>query len=93
MRTLSQLMNLEGRLAVITGGAGHLGRAMADALAELGCSVCLLDRNRSALQDAQEQLQARWQTPVATLEMILKQKVSERLSRLGSLKIESARTF
>ncbi|TCS35098.1 NAD(P)-dependent dehydrogenase (short-subunit alcohol dehydrogenase family) [Paucimonas lemoignei] len=71
MRTLSQLMSLEGRLAVITGGAGHLGRAMADALAELGCSVCLLDRNRSALRDAQEQLQARWQTPVATLEIDL----------------------
>ena len=77
MTTISQLMNLEGRVALITGGAGHLGCAMADALAELGCGICLLDRNRSALAAAQQQLQSRWQVPIATLEIDLESE-SER---------------
>ena len=47
MRTLKQLMNLKGRVALITGGAGHLGFTMAEALAELGAHIVLLDLNQS----------------------------------------------
>jgi NAD(P)-dependent dehydrogenase (short-subunit alcohol dehydrogenase family) len=43
MRKLSDLMNLRGRVALITGGAGHVGRAAAAALSELGCRVVLVD--------------------------------------------------
>lgn len=43
-RTLAQLMRLEGRAVAITGGAGHIGQAIAEALLELGASVALLDR-------------------------------------------------
>lgn len=44
MRTIEQLSSLQGRVALITGGAGFIGRAMAEALCELGCQVCLADR-------------------------------------------------
>jgi NAD(P)-dependent dehydrogenase (short-subunit alcohol dehydrogenase family) len=37
-------MDLSGRRALITGGAGHVGRAAAETLLELGASVALLDR-------------------------------------------------
>jgi NAD(P)-dependent dehydrogenase (short-subunit alcohol dehydrogenase family) len=40
---VKELMSLEGRVAVITGGAGHLGRTMADALAECGARIVLVD--------------------------------------------------
>jgi NAD(P)-dependent dehydrogenase (short-subunit alcohol dehydrogenase family) len=36
-------MSLKGRVAVITGGAGHIGSAMAEALAELGAKIVILD--------------------------------------------------
>jgi NAD(P)-dependent dehydrogenase (short-subunit alcohol dehydrogenase family) len=36
-------MRLDGRVVAITGGAGHIGRAFADAMAELGATVALLD--------------------------------------------------
>jgi NAD(P)-dependent dehydrogenase (short-subunit alcohol dehydrogenase family) len=45
MARISELMRLDGRVALITGGAGHLGRAMADALIELGAKVALHDRD------------------------------------------------
>src|SRR5438045_3764112 len=43
MKSLRELMDLTGRVACITGGAGHIGSAMADALAELGAAVVVVD--------------------------------------------------
>lgn len=43
MRTVSDLMDLGGRRAAVTGGAGHIGRAIAEALVELGATVSILD--------------------------------------------------
>lgn len=52
MRTTNELSDMTGRTALITGGAGHLGRAMASALAEHGCDLILVDRNDDALAAA-----------------------------------------
>jgi NAD(P)-dependent dehydrogenase (short-subunit alcohol dehydrogenase family) len=43
MKTVRELGDLSGRVALITGGAGHLGSSIGDALAELGASVAVLD--------------------------------------------------
>lgn len=43
MKKISELMSLKGRVAAITGGAGHIGSAMAEALAELGANIMILD--------------------------------------------------
>ncbi len=51
MRTYSELTSLKGRVALITGGAGHIGRAIADAYAELGAAVAILDRPGAAAED------------------------------------------
>ena len=93
-RTLSSLMDLSGRVAVITGGAGHLGRAMADALAELGASICLVDRNAEALAVATTALRERWPVEVLGVDLDLEQetqretlpgRLAERLGRADIL--------
>lgn len=43
MRSLKELMDLQGRVVLITGGAGHMGVEMGNALAELGASIVVLD--------------------------------------------------
>lgn len=58
MRTISQLIDMNGRTALITGGAGHLGRAMASALVENGCNIILVDRNEDALVAAADNVAA-----------------------------------
>ena len=43
MRTVQQLMDLKGRVMLITGGAGYLGLVLAEALAEAGADIVLWD--------------------------------------------------
>jgi len=56
VKSVTELADMGGRTVVITGGAGHLGRAMAAAMLETGASVALLDRDESALAAAAESL-------------------------------------
>jgi len=59
-RSLSELGRLEGRVALITGGAGHIGRALADALAELGSAIAIVDVARDRAQAVVDDLRRRW---------------------------------
>lgn len=45
MRPVQSLLDLTGRAAVVTGGAGHIAAAAAEALVELGARVALVDRD------------------------------------------------
>lgn len=59
--TLRDLLSLKNRTALVTGGAGYLGMAICEALAELGANVVIASRDRekceraaAALRDAGE---------------------------------------
>src|SRR4051812_48870974 len=54
--TMSKLFDLSGRVAVVSGAAQGLGRAMALALAEAGADLLLADLNAAGLRDAAEQI-------------------------------------
>lgn len=58
-RDLAELRDLGGRVALVTGAAGHIGGAIADALAELGCTVALADIDEPAGRAAAEDIAAR----------------------------------
>jgi NAD(P)-dependent dehydrogenase (short-subunit alcohol dehydrogenase family) len=55
---LKKLFDLTGRTAIITGGAGFLGRQHAAALAEMGADVTLWDMKQEGLDAAAEELSA-----------------------------------
>jgi NAD(P)-dependent dehydrogenase (short-subunit alcohol dehydrogenase family) len=59
-------MDLSGRVALITGGGGHIGGAFADALAELGAAICVLDVSEQGCLDTVHRLSSRG-VPVSTL--------------------------
>ena len=52
MTALRTLMDLTGRVALVAGGAGHIGRAAASALAELGADIVIVDRDAEATAEA-----------------------------------------
>lgn len=58
-RSVTELLSLKGKVALITGGTGHLGSAMAMALAEAGASVIVSSRRTEAAQAVADQLPAR----------------------------------
>jgi NAD(P)-dependent dehydrogenase (short-subunit alcohol dehydrogenase family) len=55
---ISELFNVEGRVALVTGAASGLGYACAEVLAENGAKVCLVDREAGGLELAAERLRA-----------------------------------
>jgi len=68
-----ELFSLEGRVAVVTGGAGQLGRAIVGALEERGARVVVFDlaaerfrvdvTDRSAIEAATHEVERDWGTP------------------------------
>ncbi|HTO07909.1 MAG TPA: SDR family NAD(P)-dependent oxidoreductase [Myxococcota bacterium] len=51
-------MKLEGRVAVVTGAASGIGRAVALELARRGCSLALVDVNEAGLQETADRVRA-----------------------------------
>ncbi len=49
--SISELFDLSGRTALITGATGYLGRAMARGLAEAGCRVVVSSRQQSRAEE------------------------------------------
>lgn len=56
MRTIKDLSRIDGRVVLITGGAGNIGFAMAEALAELGGTVVIADKDVDACRRQTEKL-------------------------------------
>ncbi len=48
MRPIRKLMDLRGRRALVTGGAGHIGLAIGETLVELGARVAVADLDAAA---------------------------------------------
>lgn len=56
---LQDWLGLSGKLAVVTGGAGGIGRAVGASFAEVGAAVALLDREAAAAEAAAAELAAK----------------------------------
>lgn len=55
-RALAELVSLEGRCAVVTGGARGIGFAVGDRLAEAGAYVILADLDEKTVEEAADEL-------------------------------------
>lgn len=55
MTSLKTLADMKGRVALVAGGAGHLGMAMGEALAEAGANVIILDLNSGQVEKVASQ--------------------------------------
>jgi len=56
--SVRKLLDLSGRVALITGGSRGLGLQIAEALGEMGARVVITARKQAELDDAQRQLEA-----------------------------------
>ncbi len=57
-KSLQQLLSLKGKTAVVTGGAGYLGTAISETLAELGANLVLASRDKSKCEKKAAELES-----------------------------------
>jgi len=76
MKNIKELLSLKNRTAIITGGAGHLGRAFCETLSELGAHIILLDNNDENAEKTIADMQANGHKKVDYMPCDLLQKQS-----------------
>ncbi|QIM52019.1 SDR family oxidoreductase [Hydrogenophaga crocea] len=91
-RTISQLFDLKGRTALITGGSRGLGLQMAHALGEAGARVLISSRKASDLEAATAELKAagidaQWIAADGQSEEECRRLAQEAMQRLGRIDI------
>jgi gluconate 5-dehydrogenase len=57
MKTVNELMSLKDRVAVVTGGAGHIGSAICESLAECGAEIVIIDCNQDLCDEQCKKLE------------------------------------
>jgi NAD(P)-dependent dehydrogenase (short-subunit alcohol dehydrogenase family) len=93
VKSLSSLMSLEGRTALVTGGGGHIGEAVCESLAELGAATIVLDVNEKSCNDTANSIKTTYGVEAYALPMDLTDEDAVRsvpesvLSRFGGLDI------
>jgi NAD(P)-dependent dehydrogenase (short-subunit alcohol dehydrogenase family) len=78
---------LAGKVAIVTGGATGIGRAIAARFAQEGAAVVIAGRNASALAETAKAIGVRAVTADVTQEASVKKLVAETLSRFGGIDI------
>ncbi|UFS56797.1 SDR family oxidoreductase [Comamonadaceae bacterium M7527] len=91
-RSIQQLLNLDGKNALITGGSRGLGLQMAESLGEAGAKVMITARKSAELEEAVAHLQsrgidARWVAADCADEAGIKHVVDETLQQMGNIDI------
>jgi gluconate 5-dehydrogenase len=61
-KSLQQMLSLNGKTAVVTGGAGYLGTAMCETLAELGANLVLASRDKEKCERKAAELEQQFGT-------------------------------
>jgi NAD(P)-dependent dehydrogenase (short-subunit alcohol dehydrogenase family) len=74
MKSLKQLMDLNGRVALVTGGGGHIGSALCEGLAELGASIIVLDVAAEAGHKVASELEKKYDVQAISLAVDLQQE-------------------
>lgn len=93
MKSFQNLMDLTGRRALVTGGAGHIGRAIAECLLELGATVAILDRDPSVCDQCVQELSSTAPERAVSFpcdlgdEIATRKTVRAAINRLGGLEI------
>ncbi|MDC0335476.1 SDR family oxidoreductase [Pseudodesulfovibrio sp.] len=60
MRSINELIDLSGRVALVTGGAGFIGKAFCETLAEAGAGIVVLDRDMASCEAVATNLHQRF---------------------------------
>jgi NAD(P)-dependent dehydrogenase (short-subunit alcohol dehydrogenase family) len=76
MKKISDLMNLKGRCALITGATGGIGQEIALTIAELGGNLILVDRPKSNYDVLKQKILVNWNVNIECMDCNLESEKS-----------------
>lgn len=92
MKHIRELMDLTGRVAIVTGGSGHIGFAIAQALYEAGATLALVDKSVQDLEHRAEALGGKANVGIYPVDLSVEEdtralppRVAERFGRIDVL--------
>jgi len=88
MKSLNELFSLQNKTALVTGGAGYLGTAISETLAELGANVIIASRNQE--KNSQKSLELNEKYPgikvtAIELDLLDQESISECVKKVDAL--------
>ncbi len=93
MKSIKKLMDLTGRTALVTGGAGYIGTAFCEALAESGANIAVLDMKEERVQQAASEIASNYSVKTCGIAVDLSNEKAvvdtpkQAVEELGSLDI------
>lgn len=93
MKSLKELFNLNKKVVLISGGAGYLGSAMCEVLAELGANIVIISRNKRKCEEYADKLSDQFGTKnmglAADITNIseIREAISKTVSEFGKLDV------
>lgn len=84
---IDKLFNLKDKVAVVTGGAGHLGTAISECLAEAGATIVIADIDEKKTQEKVEKLSADYGVDCHGIKVDIsnKEKVTEAMAKINDI--------
>lgn len=79
---IQEMFELHDRVAIITGGATHLGRAMTTALGELGAVTVIASRRKALCEEVAAELQ---EAGISALDLAAMSLTKHRLTPLWTM--------
>ena len=76
MKTIKELMDIRGRVALVVGAAGNIGRVACESLAELGASIVLVDLDADTTEKVSNYIEERFSVEVLHLSVDLRSEES-----------------
>ena len=86
IKKISDLIKLNNKLSIVTGGTGHLGIAISETLAELGSDIIVVGQNEEKGNDVVQKLSKQFDVKIEfyNVDLNLKSEIDQLLQKINS---------
>ena len=68
MTTFNKLLDMKGRLCLITGASGSIGSVLSETMSELGADLIIVDKDLGKLNKLKKTLEKKWENNIYSYE-------------------------
>ena len=76
MTTFNKLLDMKGRLCLITGASGSIGSVLSETMSELGADLIIVDKDLGKLNKLKKTLEKKWENNIYSYECDIEYELS-----------------